>query len=146
MVDQLQRVPDVRVTERVLLLETHQADGDTARTWLEQGGSGLGLRREGYGPEPEFLPLMPGSVQRVMQRYGGIPSEDLASTVIGLAPELTLEDQSTLASFRFLARYDVIAKDYLVWRPAGAPPRLELSVSVAAALTHLGRAAQALAR
>jgi hypothetical protein len=106
----------------------------------------LGLRREGFGPQPEFLPLVSGSVQRVMLRYGGPPSDELASTVLGLAPELTLEDQSTLASFRFRPRYDVIAKDYLVWRPADASPRLELAVSVAAALTHLGRAAQALAR
>jgi len=106
----------------------------------------VGLRREGYGPEPNFLPLVPGAVQRVMLRYGGVLSEELMSTIDGLAPNLTLEDQSTLSSFRFRPRYDVIAKDYLVWRRAGEPPRLELAVSVAAALTHLGRAALALAR
>lgn len=130
--------------ERVLLLETHRADGELARTWLERAAGGLGLRRLGFEPEPEFLPLVPGSVQKVMLRYGGPPSDELASTVLGLAPELMLEDQSTLATFRFRARYDVIAKDYLVWRPTDAAPRLELSVSVAAALTHLARAAQAL--
>lgn len=137
-------MPEAPVTERLLLLETHQTDGSTACTWLEHGDSGLALRCEGFGPEPEVLPLVVGAVQRVMLRYGGMPSEDLASTVQGLAPELTLEDQSTLARFRFRPRYDVIAKDYIVWRPAGASPRLELAVSVAAALTHLGRAAQAL--
>lgn len=134
------------MTERILLLETHPASEGTARTWLERGASGLGLRREGFGPEPEFLPLVPGAVQRVMMRYGGVPSEDLVTSIEALAPELALEDESTLASFRFRPRYDVIAKDYLVWRPQGASPRLELAVSVAAALTHLARAAQALGR
>ena len=134
------------MTERVLLLETHVGVGATARTWLERTASGVGLRREGFGPEPELLGLVPGAVQRVMLRYGGVPSEELASTVEGLAPEVTLEDQSTLASLRFRPRYDVIAKDYIVWRPTDAPARLELAVSVAAALTHLALAAQALGR
>ena len=79
-----------------------------------------------------------------MTRYGGVPSDDVAARVALLEPELCLEDASTLCSFRFLPRYDVIAKDYLVWRPVGELPRLELAVSVAAALTHLARAAQAL--
>jgi len=85
-------------------------------------------------------------VQRVMLRYGGLPSEELVSTVEGLPTAFTLEDQSTLATFRFRPRYDVIAKDYIVWRGSGESARLELAVSVAAALTHLGRAAQGLAR
>ena len=132
------------MTERVLLLETHLEGGASARTWIEHGSMGLGLCREGFGSEPEFLPLLPGVVQRVMTRYGGVPSEEVAESVASLAPELALEDSSTLSSFRFRPRYDVIAKDYLVWRPVGELPRLELAVSVAAALTHLARAAQAL--
>lgn len=132
------------MTERVLLLETHLDDGGLARTWIEHGALGLGLRREGFGPEPEFLPLLPGVVQRVMTRYGGVPSDEVAPSVASLAPELALEDASTLSSFRFLPRYEVIAKDYLVWRPVDELPRLELCVSVAAALTHLARATQAL--
>ena len=130
--------------ERVLLLETHLDDGTVARAWIEHGPLGLGLRREGFGAEPELLPLLPGVVQRVMTRYGGVPSDDVADRVVALEPELALEDASTLCSFRFRPRYDVIAKDYLVWRPVGELPRLELAVSVAAALTHLARAAQAL--
>jgi len=133
--------PKARATERLLLLETHQESGETARVWLDGGASGLTLRREGFGPEPELLPLVPGAVQRVMLRYGGVPSEDLVSTVENLAAALTLEDQSTLSTFRFRPRYDVIAKDYIVWRCSGESARLELAVSVAAALTHLGRAA-----
>lgn len=138
--------PKASVTERLLLLETHQESGETARVWLEGRVSGLTLKREGFGPEPELLPLVPGAVQRVMLRYGGVPSEDLVSTVEGLAAELTLEDQSTLATFRFRPKYDVIAKDYIAWRCSGESARLELAVSVAAALTHLGRAALGVGR
>jgi hypothetical protein len=127
-----------------LLLETHLDDGGTARTWIEHGALGLGLRREGFAPEPEFLPLLPGVVQRVMTRYGGVPSDEVATSVALVLAELVLEDASTLSSFRFRPRYDVIAKDYVVWRPVAELPRLELAVSVAAALTHLARAALAL--
>jgi len=134
--------PEVGAAERLLLLETHQESGETGRVWLERQASGVVLRREGFGAEPELLPMVAGAVQRVMLRYGGEPSEDLVSTVLGLAAELTLEDQSTLSTFRFRPRYDVIAKDYVVWRSAVESARLELAVSVAAALTHLGRAAQ----
>ena len=94
------------MTERVLLLETHLDDGTLARAWIEHGPLGLGLCREGFAPEPEVLPLLPGVVQRVMTRYGGVPSDDVAVSVAALEPELTLEDASTLCSFRFLPRYD----------------------------------------
>ena len=47
------------MTERVLLLETHLDDGTLGATWIEHGALGLGLRREGFAPEPEFLPFCP---------------------------------------------------------------------------------------
>jgi hypothetical protein len=45
-----------------------------------------------------------------------------------------------LVHSRFLPHYDVIAKDYLFWVRPGAPTLAELSITVCAALSHLGRA------
>jgi len=40
---------------------------------------------------------------------------------------------------RHRARYDVIARDFLVLTRPDAPPLAELSTSIAAALVHLAR-------
>ena len=58
------------------------------------------------------------------------------------APRLDLGGGRALVHLRHRARYDVIARDFLVLeRPlAMGPPRVELATAIAAALVHLAEA------
>jgi hypothetical protein len=76
-------------------------------------------------------------VEAVMTRYGK-----------PLAPDVRLEGESlevgggrVLRHLRHLARYDVIARDFLVWTAPGQEPVAELAVTVAAAIVHLAQVA-----
>jgi hypothetical protein len=89
----------------------------------------------------ESWPLPEGAIAAVMRRFGkpleaGDPP----------APEETLDlgEGHSLVRFRFLRRYDVIARDYLVYRAPGAEPLCEMATAVTAALDHLGRRLSAL--
>lgn len=76
-------------------------------------------------------------VVAVMARYG----KELDPSVEVRGPSLALDDAHTLVRIRHLARYDVIARDFVVLvRPDGAP-LVELATSVAGALVHLAEAA-----
>lgn len=96
--------------------------------------------------EPEGLVLSyPGGateldaevVVAVMERYG----RELEPSIDVRGPSLALDDAHTLVRIRHLARYDVIARDYVVLvRPHGVP-LVELATSVAGALVHLAEAA-----
>ncbi|WP_394850057.1 hypothetical protein LZC95_21680 [Pendulispora brunnea] len=80
------------------------------------------------------LPL--AVLDQVMARYGKPLAEDIALE----GPRLTLKNGSALCMLRHRARYDVIARDFLVYVRTGETPLVELSTSVAAALAHLARA------
>jgi len=69
----------------------------------------------------------------VMKRYG----KALAPDVVVSGPTLALEGGRTLSSLRHRARYDVIARDFLVYSAPGSEPFAELASSIAAALSFL---------
>jgi hypothetical protein len=73
----------------------------------------------------------------VLDRFGAPvePSESLIA--VGALP---LWEGHTLRHVRHLARYDVIARDYLVYESPGGEPRCALATTVAGALAHLARA------
>lgn len=74
----------------------------------------------------------------VFARYGRekAPEVRLADD----APRLPLGDGRALVHLRHRARYDVIARDFLVLERPGEPPLVELSTAIAAALVHLAEA------
>ena len=54
-------------------------------------------------------------------------------------PKIDLGGGRTLQRIRHLARYDVIARDFLVWCAPGREPLVELAVTISGALEHLAR-------
>ncbi len=77
------------------------------------------------------------AIDVVMDRYG----KPLDEAELADGPRLELGDGRALRLLRHRARYDVIARDFLVLERPDAPPVAELSTSIAAALVHLARAA-----
>lgn len=93
----------------------------------------------------DLLPLPDGALETVMKRYG--KPLDVETDATNVIERLHLGAGRSLVRFRFLARYDVIAKDYLVLYEPDAEPLCELATAIAAVLDHLARrfAAQAAA-
>lgn len=84
----------------------------------------------------EAMPLPDGAIAAVMRRFG----KPLAEGETWTAEEaLELGGGESLVRFRFLRRYDVIARDYLVYQAPGAEPLCEIATSVSGALDHLAR-------
>lgn len=82
------------------------------------------------------MPLPDGAIAAVMKRFG----KPLADGEAPAAEEtLDLGEGASLVRFRFLRRYDVIARDYLVYNTPGAEPLCEMATSVGGALDHLAR-------
>ena len=120
---------------RQILLDEHVLDdGTVARTWLRADGDELAL------VEPDGArPLPDGAVAATFARFGGELSDDLAVPGDGA---LDLGGGARLVPLRHLARYDVIARDYLVLTTDAGAPRVALAVTIAGALRHLARAAE----
>ncbi|MDB4942849.1 MAG: hypothetical protein JWP97_2383 [Labilithrix sp.] len=118
-----------------LLLYEHLRDDDTlARTSLRLADGALVLV---VGDEE--LPLPDGAVAAVMRRYGK-PLDD--GETPDLDAVLALGNGASLARFRFMARFDVIRRDWLVYQEGSGGERLcEMATSVTAALEHLARRA-----
>jgi hypothetical protein len=86
----------------------------------------------------ETLALPEGAFAAVMRRFGGAlePGESLVAVA-----SLDLGYGEVLRHVRHLARYDVIARDYLVYeRRDEAEALCALATTVAGALEHLARA------
>jgi hypothetical protein len=114
---------------RLVLHETVLPDGASEKTWLEVVDGALVMGVEG-GFEVEVpLPIF----EAVMQRYG----KPLAEGIDPIGPTLELLGGQVLSLFRHRARYDVIAKDFLVYRAPGREPLAELATSVSGALAYL---------
>jgi len=81
--------------------------------------------------------LADGSLDAVMAKFGAPlePGERLAEM-----GTLDLGGGCALRHVRHLARYDVIARDYLIYDVPGREPRCALATTVAGALAHLGSA------
>jgi hypothetical protein len=85
----------------------------------------------------ESLALPAGALDAVLKRYGKPLAEDVPAASV--AERLDLGDGRSLVRFRFMARYDVIARDYLVLYAPDEEPLCELATSVAGVLAHLAR-------
>jgi hypothetical protein len=115
----------------MLLHERTKDDGSIERTFLERDDDGLVVRVEGESPRP--LPL--DVLIAVMKRYGR--ALDDAVTIGPDAERVALAGGREVVHFRHLARYDVIARDWIVLIEPGTEPVAELATAVNAALRHL---------
>jgi hypothetical protein len=115
----------------------------TIHEWLTEDGSSqtvtvgvnAGELLVRVGEEaPVSLPIL--ALERVMERYG----RPLAEGVVLDGPSLALGEGRVLHRIRHRGRYDVIARDFLVWTTAGSELLVELAVAVSGALVHLARA------
>ena len=138
----------------LLLSEHWVGDGRLERTYLirDQGALGLVVLQV---PDPasasgaagqvrpeaaRILALPEGALDAVLRRYG----KPLAEEVVTAGPELLVGDGAVLRSFRHLARFDVIALDYVAYRTPNNDELGALAAPVAAALRFLAeRAGQA---
>jgi hypothetical protein len=116
---------------RLLIDERTRTDGEAARTWLELLEGRLALRFD----DTLVAIIEDGVFEAVMHRYG----KELADDIVVSGPTLELEGGRRVSLFRHRARYDVIAKDFLVFEVPNRAPVAELATSVAAALAHLAR-------
>jgi hypothetical protein len=118
----------------LLLHERTRDDGSVERTFLESAGSedeALALRVEGEPPRTVPIEVLAA----VMKRYGR--ALDSAITIASDAERIALPGGRAVVHFRHLARYDVIARDWIVWMEPDAEPLAELATAVSAALRHL---------
>ncbi len=115
------------------LLARQRDGGGLERTHLVREHGELCVRVDS-GPA---MPLPDGALERVMHRYGRPLADDIAAD----GPALDLGGGRVLRRLRFRPRYDVIARDYLVFEEPGQEPLAELAIAVTAALVHLARAA-----
>ncbi len=119
------------------MLKVHEsttARGDLSPVYVrDDGGALVVVTAEGDFPLPD------GALDAVMARYGKPlePGEALA----GVAT-LDLGAGRALRHVRHLARFDVIARDYLVYDRPDGEALCALATTVAGALEHLARAAQ----
>jgi hypothetical protein len=112
----------------LLLHESHGADGAPLRIELRGGPEGLELSYEG-----KLCALEPEVVFAVFDRL----ARELDDAVALEPNAFDLGQGATLRSLRHLARYDVIARDYLVLERPNHVPLVELATSITAALVHL---------
>jgi hypothetical protein len=116
----------------ITIHETTDAAGALVRTRLRHEDGVFALR-----VGDELLPLPAGALDAVMKRYGKALDADEREMMID--ERLELGEGAALVRFRFMRRYDVIARDYLVLYRDGGEPLCEMATSIAAALDHLAR-------
>lgn len=103
----------------------------TAAVFLHSEGDALVLvSSDGKRALPD------GALDAVMKRYG-LPLEDGVN--LTEVDALDVGDGTRLRHVRHLARFDVIAKDWLVYEREGAEPLCALATTVAGALDYLAK-------
>jgi hypothetical protein len=117
-----------RVTA-LLIHESATSDGLVERTWLELGDGALFLRIDDSPRGKVELSIL----EAVMHRY----ARPLADGVAAVGPTLELPGDRALCLFRHRARYDLIARDFLVYSAPRQETIAELAASVTAALVYL---------
>jgi hypothetical protein len=116
------------MSARLLLHERTLPDGALEKTWLEVEHGSLFLRVEGAAKTE----VPPAILDGVMQRYG----RPLADDVPVDGPRLEVAGRS-LSVLRYRPRYDVIARDYLVYARGDETPIAELATAIMAPLAYL---------
>jgi len=119
---------------RLKIHESTEEDGTLAPVWLLAEGDALVLLHQG-----ERLVLPDGALPAVMARYGKPLAPEVRLVVVAA---LDLPRGGVLRHVRHLARYDVIARDYLVLDAPAGEPACALATTVSGALAHLGRASR----
>jgi hypothetical protein len=122
----------------VKIHETEKDDGAIARVFLlvEDGVISISSDEDSEGCPVALLALPEGAIDAVMKRYGAPldPSQELIPV-----DTLDLGDGCALHHVRHLARYDVIARDFLVYEAHEREPVCALATTIAGALSHLAR-------
>ncbi len=120
-------------SNRLKIHETTRADGSLSEVFLLAEDGRLTI-----ASEDGTFAIPDGALAAVMQRFGKPlePLERLAQQGV-----LELGGGRVLRHVRHLARYDVIARDFLVYESASGEPMCAFATTVAGALEHLGRAA-----
>jgi hypothetical protein len=119
------------------MLKIHEfiaSSGELSSVYLKHEGAELVLT----GDDGSW-PLPRGALAAVMRRYGAPFDPEAKSERQG---ELQLGLEESISHVRHLAGYDVIARDYLVYRAPGVEPLCVMATTVAAALRHLALAAR----
>ncbi len=114
--------------------ETTTASGELSSVFLQLDEGGVLALVSGEGA----VPLPASSLDHVMSRLGQPLDSAERVAEVGM---LDLGGGLVLRHVRHLARYDVIARDYLIYCVPGQEPLCALATTVAGALAHLGRAA-----
>ena len=114
---------------KLLIHQRIREDGSLEDLFLSREDDALRVQ---IGDEDEALIPIEALVA-VMRKFG----KALADEVRVVGPMLDLGDGRSLVMLRHLARYDVIARDFLVFRAPDEEPLAELASSVTAALMHL---------
>jgi hypothetical protein len=118
--------------------ESTASDGSLATVSLSVDcGSVLLIEANADGTHKRVDPLPEGALEAVMTRFG--KALDPAARITCVAT-LELGNERLLRHVRHLARFDVIARDYLLYELPGSEPTCALAATVAAALGHLARA------
>lgn len=117
------------------LHERTRDDGSIERTYLDahHGGDEASLSLHVDGEAPRSLPL--DVLMAVMKRYGRVLDD--AVTFGPDAERLAVGGGVEVVHFRHLAKYDVIARDWIALIEPHAEPIAELSTAVSGALRHL---------
>lgn len=120
------------VTKNLKIHETTSPSGEFVAVFLQRDDHGLSLID---GRATMRLPT--GALPAVMARFGAPldPDERLAPVAA-----FDLGGGARLSHVRHLSRFDVIARDYLVYEASGQEPRCALATTVAGALAHLAAA------
>ena len=118
----------------ITIYETTDVAGALVRTSLRHEDGVFALR-----VGDELLPLPAGALDAVMNRYGKPLDARATQGEMMVDERLELGDGAALVRFRFMRRYDVIARDYLVLYREDGEPLCEMATSIAAALDHLAR-------
>ncbi|MEO6574911.1 MAG: hypothetical protein ABIP89_13790 [Polyangiaceae bacterium] len=114
---------------KLLIHQRTRVDGSLEDLFLSREDDALRVQ---IGADDEaFVPIE--ALVAVMRKFG----KPLAPEIRLGATALELGDGRSLTMLRHLARYDVIARDFLVFCAPNEEPLAELASSVTAALMHL---------
>lgn len=122
--------------QTALRLDERTEAAGSVFTWIGLHEGRIALWEDGTEP----LPLEEGYLEAVMTRY--------ARPLSAFGPfqgVLHLNENSTLAHMLYLPRFDVVPKDYLVWKLKGQEPVGELCAHLLPPLLHLARRARSIA-